>query len=87
MKAIRITVDEKLLQELDTLEETARDGRSAVLRRAVAEYLERRRDEDIAARYEKAYRALPPQPGEFDIPDEAHAWPEDWYDDAKWRDY
>ena len=87
MKAIQITVDEKLLRELDALEEVARDGRSAVFRRAAAEYLRRRRDEEIAAQYEKGYRAFPQQPGEFDIPDDARTWPEDWYDDEKWKDY
>jgi len=39
MKTIQITIDEKLLAKLDADEETQRDGRSAVLRRAVGEYL------------------------------------------------
>jgi hypothetical protein len=55
MKAIQITFDEKLLRELDATEEVRRDGRSAVFRRAVAEYLQRKRRYSIAERYERAY--------------------------------
>ena len=55
MKPVQISFDEKLLEELDESEEVKRDGRSAVLRRAVKEYLERRRRHSIAARYRRAY--------------------------------
>jgi len=57
MKAIQITFDEDLLRRLDATEEVRRDGRSAVLRRAVAEYLRRRRRHAIAEQYERAYSA------------------------------
>ena len=55
MKAIQITFDEKLLAELDATEEARRHGRSAVLRRATAEYLARRRRSEIAEGYARAY--------------------------------
>lgn len=55
MKAIQITVDENLLAELDESDEVKRDGRSAVMRRAVAEYLERRRRRAISDGYLRAY--------------------------------
>jgi metal-responsive CopG/Arc/MetJ family transcriptional regulator len=55
MKAIQITFDERLLERLDADEEVRRDGRSAVLRRAVQQYLARRRKGRIAAAYRKAY--------------------------------
>jgi predicted transcriptional regulator len=55
MKAIQITVDERLLKEVDATDEARRDGRSAVFRRAVAEYLSRRRAQSIAERYRRAY--------------------------------
>jgi predicted transcriptional regulator len=87
MKKIRITVDDELLRQLDATEEVARDGRSALFRRAAAEYLRQRREVEIDAQYAKAYGALPPQPGEFDVGHDKRAWPEDWYDDEKWRDY
>jgi metal-responsive CopG/Arc/MetJ family transcriptional regulator len=55
MKPIQVTVDEHLLEELDRSEEVKREGRSAVLRRAVREYLERRRQRSIADQYRRAY--------------------------------
>ena len=55
MKAIQITFDESLLEELDATEEVRRHGRSAVFRRAVAEYLGRKRRYAIAERYKTAY--------------------------------
>lgn len=55
MKAIQITFTETLLAELDASEEVRREGRSAVLRRATAEYLARRRRDEIAASYARAY--------------------------------
>lgn len=56
MRAIQITFDEKLLAELDATDEVRREGRSAVLRRATMEYLTRRRREELAASYARAYQ-------------------------------
>ncbi len=55
MKPIQISFDEELLEELDETEEVKREGRSAVLRRAVKEYLWRRRRRSIADQYRRAY--------------------------------
>lgn len=55
MKAIQVTIDEDLLAALDADEDVKRYGRSEVLRRAAAEYLERRRAAVIEARYRRAY--------------------------------
>jgi metal-responsive CopG/Arc/MetJ family transcriptional regulator len=55
MKAIQVTFDEPLLEALDKDEEVRRDGRSAVLRRAAAEYLRRKRSQRITDQYRKAY--------------------------------
>lgn len=57
MKAIQISFDEELLRELDATEEVQRDGRSAAMRRAVVEYLARRRTDRITAQYAQAYGA------------------------------
>ena len=48
-------MDESLLEALDADEEVRRDGRSAVLRRATAEYLRRRRAQRIDEQYRRAY--------------------------------
>jgi len=55
MKPVQISFDEELLEELDRSEEVKREGRSAVLRRAVKEYLDRRRRRSIADQYRRAY--------------------------------
>jgi len=55
MKPLQITMDEALLKRLDADEEVKRDGRSAVVRRAVAEYLRRRRRLQVAESYRRGY--------------------------------
>jgi len=55
MKAIQITMDERLLAALDADDEVKRDGRSAVMRRAVYDYLRRKRRTAIADAYRQAY--------------------------------
>ena len=55
MKAIQISIDESLLSKLDADDEVRRDGRSAVLRRAAAAYLRRKRAHEIARRYRGGY--------------------------------
>ena len=59
MKSIRVMFDEALLARLDASEEVRREGRSAVLRRAAAEFLQRRQREMIDEQYRKAYAAAP----------------------------
>ena len=48
-------MDEKLLGELDADEEVQKKGRSAVLRKIVAEYIDHRRRKAIAYQYRQAY--------------------------------
>lgn len=55
MKPIQIMMDERLLDELDADEEVKKSGRSAVLRRIVAQYIDHRRRKAIAAQYRQAY--------------------------------
>ena len=76
MKAIQITFDEELLRRLDADDEVKRDGRSAVLRRAVAAYLRRRRSRMIADQYAKAYQSEHGLGSAFDGWENEGAWPE-----------
>lgn len=55
MKAVQIMMDERLLQRLDADDEVRSIGRSAVLRRAAAEYLQRRRARQVSEAYVRAY--------------------------------
>ena len=74
MKTIQITMDEELLARLDKAEEVKQIGRSAVLRRATAEYLARQRQVEIARQYQKAYGADATLGDEF----------KGWEDEAAW---
>ena len=56
MKAIQVTVDERLLKSLDANAEAKRDGRSAVIRRALAQYLARRRSAELDERIRRNAR-------------------------------
>ena len=76
MKAIQVSFDEELLERLDSTEEARRDGRSAVLRRATAEYLQRRAHEEIAARYREAYGKAEGLGDEFEGSEDQGRWPE-----------
>ena len=75
MKAVQVTLDEKLLAELDADPEAQRDGRSAVLRRAAREYLARRRREAITAQYREAYGAEGRPGGELEGWEDEGDWP------------
>ena len=76
MKAIQITVDDRLLARLDADPEVKRSGRSAVFRRAVEDYLRRRRRRDIAEAYRAAYGSRTGLSREWAGWDEEGAWPE-----------
>lgn len=58
-KTIQIIFDEALLAELDATEEARQKGRSAVLRKAVREYQQRRRRHVVAEGYRRAYGDAP----------------------------
>jgi metal-responsive CopG/Arc/MetJ family transcriptional regulator len=76
MKAVQVLFDESLLQRLDRDPEVKRDGRSAVLRRATAEYLRRARRKAIADAYRRAYGDKAGLGDEFAGWEDQGAWPE-----------
>ena len=77
MKAIQVTFDDKLLAVLDADEEVQRDGRSAVLRRAAAEYLRRRRAERVSEAYQRAYGEDPGLGEELEDWEAEGVWPDE----------
>jgi metal-responsive CopG/Arc/MetJ family transcriptional regulator len=76
MKAIQVMLDERLLEKLDATEEVQKEGRSAVLRRAVEAYLRERRRASIRAQYRKAYRGAEGLGREFAGWEEQGVWPD-----------
>jgi metal-responsive CopG/Arc/MetJ family transcriptional regulator len=75
MKAIQVTIDEELLARLDADGEVRSKGRSAVLRRAVIDYLERRRRTEIAEQYRLAYSNGQGLGDEFEGWEDQGEWP------------
>jgi metal-responsive CopG/Arc/MetJ family transcriptional regulator len=75
MKPIQVLFDEDLLRRLDADSEVRKSGRSAVLRRAAAAYLRRKRSERIAEAYQRGYKdgGLG---AEFDGWENQGSWPE-----------
>ena len=61
----------------DATDEVRKDGRSAVLRRAAAEYLVRRERAEVRERYERAYGELDGLGDEFGGWEEEGVWPAD----------
>jgi metal-responsive CopG/Arc/MetJ family transcriptional regulator len=77
MRSIQITFDERLLAALDATEEVKEKGRSAVMRRAVEEYLERRRRWAIAESYREAYGQSAGVSDEFPGWEDQGEWPDE----------
>ena len=77
MKAIQVMFDESLLRSLDSDEEVQKLGRSAVLRRATAEYLRRAKSRRIADSYRRAYGRGEALGEEFDGWEKLGVWPEE----------
>jgi metal-responsive CopG/Arc/MetJ family transcriptional regulator len=76
MKAVQVLFDEPLLERLDADEEVRELGRSAVLRRAAAEYLRKRRSKRVAEMYRRAYGKLAGLGTEFSGWERQGTWPE-----------
>jgi metal-responsive CopG/Arc/MetJ family transcriptional regulator len=55
MKAIQVMLEEGLLARLDQDEAVRSEGRSAVIRQAIADYLRRKQSRRITSAYRKAY--------------------------------
>jgi metal-responsive CopG/Arc/MetJ family transcriptional regulator len=75
MKPVQVLIDGPLLAELDADEEVQRDGRSAVLRRAIRDYLKRRRRQAIARQYREAYADGKGLGDEFEGWEKQGEWP------------
>lgn len=69
-------MDERLLSQLDADVEVRRVGRSAVLRRAAAEYLDRRRARQVSEGYARAYGSGSAVADELAGWEDEGAWPE-----------
>ena len=76
MKSIRVRIDETLLERLDRHPGVRERGRSAILREATVEYLDRQDAEDVARRYRVGYRDSAALDDELGRWSDEGAWPE-----------
>ena len=76
MKPIQVMIDEPLLRRLQTDAEVRKIGRSAVMRRAVSEYLKRSSARRIAEAYTRAYRGQGGPGADFNGWEGEGTWPE-----------
>ena len=76
MKAIQVMLDEPLLARLDTSREVREGGRSAVIRRATREYLNRRQAERVSEAYARAYGGDTRPGDELSGWEDEGVWPE-----------
>ena len=58
-KIIQVPIDQRLLAALDELSQAQGSSRSALIRRACHDYLERVRQETLDDAYEQGYRRVP----------------------------
>jgi len=76
MKPVQVLFDEALLRRLDADAEVRRVGRSAVLRRAAAEYLRLARKRRSTEAYRRAYRGGSGLGEQFAGWEDEGVWPE-----------
>lgn len=77
MKAIQVMIDERLLARVDAQPEVKKEGRSAFLRRALEDYLRRKRAREVDAAYRREYGRKPVTPAENLGPWEDAPWPDE----------
>ncbi|MCM8541326.1 MAG: ribbon-helix-helix protein, CopG family [Lentisphaeraceae bacterium] len=70
MKTIQMTLDEALLEELDSLTRKLKVNRSAFTREALRREIRRQEDLELEEKHRLGYEKLPVTPEEFMVADE-----------------
>jgi metal-responsive CopG/Arc/MetJ family transcriptional regulator len=77
METIQVVLDTKLLQAADRVARRKKVNRSAPIRDALREHLNRLQVLDLEERDRRGYEAQPQGHKEFRVWEDAAAWPED----------
>ncbi|MGA8027557.1 MAG: ribbon-helix-helix protein, CopG family [Bryobacteraceae bacterium] len=75
METIQVVLDPKLLKAADRAATRQKVNRSALIRRALQEYLKRLNELDLEHRDRRGYLAMPQQEKEFRVWEDIAAWP------------
>lgn len=76
MRTVQMTLEPKLVAQIDQAAKRLGLTRSAFARRAFAAALERLRVEELERRHAAGYRRKPVRHGEFDVWTAEQAWPD-----------
>jgi metal-responsive CopG/Arc/MetJ family transcriptional regulator len=76
MKTVQVVLDERTLKAADREAKRENINRSALVRRAIALYVERAKEREQEERHRRGYAKQPILPGEFDAWDKVQTWPE-----------
>lgn len=74
MKTLRLTIDERLLKDLDRLTRARKTTRLAFIRAAIKAEIKRDRLHELEARHAQGYASRPVMPGEFHIWANERGW-------------
>ena len=77
MRTIQMTMDNDLIEQIDTRVKRLGTTRSAFARDAFRQALKRFDEMELEQRQIAGYRENPPKPREFGIPESDHAWGDD----------
>ena len=76
METIQVVLDSKLLKAADLAAKRQKVNRSALIRQALQEHLERLRELELERKDRRGYLAQPQREEEFRVWEDAAAWPE-----------
>jgi metal-responsive CopG/Arc/MetJ family transcriptional regulator len=76
VRTVQLTIDEQLLQEVDSAVRKAGTSRSAFTREALRHALERSREQALERKHREGYRRKPVKPSEFKPWENEQSWGE-----------
>jgi metal-responsive CopG/Arc/MetJ family transcriptional regulator len=76
METIQVVLDSKLLKAADVAAKRQKLNRSALIRKALQEHLDRLRELELERRDRQGYLAKPQREEEFRVWEDSAAWPE-----------
>ncbi len=74
IKTVQMTIDETLLEQVDSTSDRLGISRSAFIREALQQAMERIRVAELERKHAAGYARKPVEPGEFDVWEAEQAW-------------
>ena len=77
METIQVVMEAELVKAADRAARRLKVNRSALIRGALREHLERLRQRELERQEREAYERIPDDPAEFAVWDKVAAWPKE----------